>query len=209
MSRSALLLGATGLVGRELLTQLLVDPAWKRIVVVARRPSGIHDPKVEEHVFPLDEMERHADVFRVDDVFCALGTTIKTAGSQAAFRVVDHDYPIRAGRLARAASASHYLLVSALGANPSSRIFYNRVKGDVERDLAALGFDSLTIVRPSLLLGPRAEVRLGERIAAMFAWLTPPKYKPIEAAAVAGAMIRAAHDAHRGVRIIESAEMRL
>jgi uncharacterized protein YbjT (DUF2867 family) len=205
---TALLLGATGLVGRELLSLLLDDDGVRRVVVITRRPTGVRHAKLDEQVFDLDRMDAHADVFQVDRIFCALGTTIKQAGSQERFRVVDHDYPLAAARLGKAHGASHYLLVSALGANADSRIFYNRVKGEVERDVIALGYRSTTIARPSLLLGDRGEVRLGERIGAKLAWLTPSKYKPIEAKDVAMAMVRLAREEAPGAKVVESAELR-
>jgi uncharacterized protein YbjT (DUF2867 family) len=162
---------------------------------------------LREEVFPLTEMEQHAGTFAVDAVFCALGTTIKTAGSQEAFRLVDHELPIRAARLALAHGARQYLLVTALGANAKSRVFYNRVKGEVERDLSTLGYPSVTIARPSLLLGPREEHRPGEQWAKRLAFLMAGKYKAIEAGKVARALVHAAHAARPGVTILESREM--
>jgi uncharacterized protein YbjT (DUF2867 family) len=206
--RSVLLLGATGLVGREVLSLLLDDRDVSRVAVIARRATGVTHPKLDEHVFDLDRMDAHAEVFKVDQIVCALGTTIRQAGSQEQFRIVDHDYPLTAARLGKAHSARHYLLVSALGANAQSRVFYNRVKGEVERDVIAAGYRGTTIARPSLLLGERAEVRLGERIAARLAWLTPSKYKPIEACDVAKALVRLAEKDAPGVNIVESAALR-
>jgi uncharacterized protein YbjT (DUF2867 family) len=153
-------------------------------------------------------MEQHADLFAVDQIICALGTTIKQAGSQERFREVDHDYPLTAARLGLAHGAHHYLLVSALGANAKSRIFYNRVKGELEHDLRALGYPSLTILRPSLLLGNRAEHRLGERIASRLAWLMPPRMKPVQATDVARTLLESARADAPGVRLVESREMR-
>jgi uncharacterized protein YbjT (DUF2867 family) len=207
--RSALLLGATGLVGRELLSLLLADDDVSRVVVIARRPTGTKHAKLDEHVFDLGAMEQHADVFAVDQIFCALGTTIKVAGSQERFRLVDYEYPVSAAQLGKANGATHYLLVSALGANAQSRVFYNRVKGEVEREVMAMNYRSTTIVRPSLLLGNRDEYRRGERIAAKLAWLTPSKYKPIEARDVAKGLARLAKEEQPGVRVVESRELRL
>jgi len=207
--RNVLLLGATGLVGREVLTLLLNDAGAGRVVVIARRPTGARHAKLEEHVFDLGEMAAHADVFAVDQIVCALGTTIKVAGSQERFRTVDHDYPLEAARIGKTKGATHYLLVSSMGANAHSRVFYSRVKGETERDLIALGYRSTTIVRPSLLLGDRAEHRAGERIAAHFAWLMPPKYKPIEARDVAKALVRLAGEQPAGVKVVESRELRV
>lgn len=206
--RRALLLGATGLVGRELLDLLLHDAAISAVRVIARRATGAQSPKLEEHVLDLDAMEQHRALFDVDAIFCALGTTIKVAGSQDRFRMIDHGYPLTAARLGRERNAQHFLLVSALGADPHSRVFYNRVKGEVERDLLALGYPRTTIARPSLLLGDRTEFRLGERIFAHAGWLMPPAYKPIAARDVARALIRAAHTQEAPVAILESKAMR-
>jgi uncharacterized protein YbjT (DUF2867 family) len=202
------LLGATGLVGGELLRLLLDEPFYDRVVVVGRRSAGVVHPKVEEHLLELDRMGERPELFAVDTIFCALGTTIKAAGSQEAFRRVDHDYPIAAAKLGVAQGARHYLLVSSLGANADSRIFYNRVKGEVERDLRALPYPSITIARPSLLLGARGEFRLGERVAAHLGWLMPPGMRPIEAADVARALVAAGREQASGVHILESRAMR-
>jgi uncharacterized protein YbjT (DUF2867 family) len=206
--RTHLILGATGLVGSELLRQSLDDPRVTRVVVIARRATGITHAKLDQRIFELMEMEQHAHAFaNVDALFCALGTTIKTAGSQERFRVVDHDLPLLAARVAHAHHVPHYLLVSALGANARSRVFYNRVKGETEEDLRAIGFPTLTIARPSLLLGNRTEYRRGERIAAKLAFLMPPSMKPVQASAVARAMIASSFDDAPGVRVIESKAM--
>lgn len=196
------------MVGREILRQLLADDTATHVVVIARSPTGVRHAKLEEHVFELVEMERHAEVFAADSILCALGTTIKKAGSQERFRNVDHDLPLLAARLGVAAGARHYLVVSSLGANPRSRVFYNRVKGELEEDLRGLGYSQLTIARPSLLLGNRNEVRLGERLFAHLGWLMPPSYKPIHARDVARALVALSHDETPGTRVVESQELR-
>lgn len=206
--RTHLILGATGLVGREVLQLLLAEEQTSRVVAIVRRPTGVQHPKLDERVGDLSQMERHADAFAVDDIFCTLGTTIKVAGSQEAFRVVDHDLPLQAARLGLAHGARHFLIVTALGADARSRIFYNRVKGEVEDALRGLGYPRLTIARPSLLLGERAEFRLGERIFAHLGWLMPPAYKPIEARDVARALVALSRDERPGTRIVESRALR-
>lgn len=208
MQRTALLLGATGLVGRELLALLLDDPDVARVTVIVRRHTGVVHPKLDEHLLDLSEMEKRAGLFAVDQLFCALGTTIKQAGSEERFRLVDHDYPLTAARLGRQQGATHYLLVSALGADAGSRIFYNRVKGEVERDLTALQYPSTTIARPSLLLGERHEFRMGERVFSHFGWLMPPKYKPIHVRDVARALVALSREDVPGVKFVESKELR-
>ncbi len=206
-SRRILLLGATGLVGSELLSLLLADDSVERVNVVARRASGHSHPKLSEKIFDLTEMDRHAVLFVVDQIFCALGTTIKAAGSQERFRMIDHDLPVTAARIGRMRGATHFLLVSSLGADRNSRAFYTRVKGETEDDIIALNYPALTIARPSLLLGPRKERRLGEELAKPLGWLMPKKYRPIEAATVARALTTAAREDRAGVRVLDSSEM--
>lgn len=207
MPRHVAILGATGLVGRQLLEQLAADDSVSRIHVIGRRASEHPSPKITSYVFDLSTLAQRSDALRVEQIFCALGTTIATAGSQEQFRVVDYDYPLAAARLGLEAGAHHFLLVSALGADPKSRVFYNRVKGELESSLRPL-YRSVTIARPSLLLGERAERRRGEELAKKFAWVTPDKYKPIQARTVARALVDAAQRDEPGVAILESRDMR-
>jgi uncharacterized protein YbjT (DUF2867 family) len=206
--RSVLIAGATGLVGRDCLRQLEVDAGVSRIVAITRRPLTGVSSKVEVHVVNFENLEAHRALFSVDQVFCALGTTIKTAGSEAAFRHVDYDFPVAIARLGREQGATHFLLVSAIGASARSRFFYNRVKGDVEDVIRTLGYRSVTIVRPSLLLGERAEFRLGERIAMLVADIVPKKYRPVEARDVAAELVDAARADTPGFHVIENSEIR-
>lgn len=208
--RVVLLVGATGLVGSECLHRLVADPGVAQVRVLVRRPlpGTAPHPKVTQAVVDFDRLEETREFFAVNQVLCALGTTIRQAGSQAAFRRVDHDYPVAVGRLALAAGARHYLLVSSLGADPGARAFYPRVKGEVERAIVNLGYRSTTIARPSLLLGARREFRLGERVASRLGFLLPARARPVAAAQVAAALVRAAADDRPGVRILENAELR-
>lgn len=214
MPHTVALLGASGLVGRECLRLLAADARFGRIVSIGRRAlphaalAGLDGSRITQRVVDMDRLAESGDVFAVDRVICALGTTIKVAGSREAFRHVDYDMPIEAARLALAAGAAHFLLVSALGANPRSRIFYNRVKGDVEAALLALPFRATTIVRPSLLLGAREEVRRGERIGQAVGWLIPGRYRPVRAQDVARTLVDEAASERAGARIIESDEIR-
>ena len=189
---------------------LATDPAFARVVVLTRRALPVEQTAghVEPHVVEFDNLSAQASHFRVDQIMCAMGTTIRQAGSQARFRVVDYEYPLAAARLGLEQGATHYLLVSSIGSNPRSRAFYPRVKGELESALLALPYRSVTIARPSLLLGPRAEFRLGEHIAKRLAFLTPGNYKPVHAHAVAAALVRAAKEDLPGRRIIESREIR-
>lgn len=206
---SVLVIGATGLVGREAVRLLLADPAFDRVVVLARRPPepAVHAPKLETRIVDFERLDDVADAFAVDAIICALGTTMKQAGTQDRFRRVDHDYVVTAARLGRERGAKHFLVVSAIGADAAAKVFYNRVKGEVEDDLRHLGYSSLTIVRPSLLLGARHELRVGEAIAKRFHWLPLGKYKPVAAAAVAGELVRAAAHPVPGVRVVESGDI--
>jgi uncharacterized protein YbjT (DUF2867 family) len=211
---TALLLGATGLVGGHVLDQLLADPAYRRVTVLGRRPVARMDSKLDQRSADFDRLGDHAISFAVDDVFCCLGTTIAIAGSQEAFRRVDHDYVVDAARLAAEHGARRFLLVTAAGANARSRIFYNRVKGQAEDAVRALPLESVVILRPSLLLGERTGERSGEKLAQrlmpVVGWMMVGplrRYRAVEAATVARAMVRLAREAPRGVRVVESEEI--
>lgn len=207
-SRTALLVGATGLIGGHCLRLLAADPFYSRVIVLARRPLTDTLPtKVEAHVVDFDRLDALPAQVRADHIFCALGTTIKLAGSPEAFRRVDLDYPIALAKLALARGADHFLVVSSLGANADSRMLYSRTKGEMEQQLTAMSFRSITIFRPSLLLGERKEFRLGEEVAKRLDFLMPLRYKPIQASRVASAMISVAKENRPGTRILESAEI--
>ena len=207
---SLLIVGATGLVGRECVRRALGDPAFARVVVLTRRPFEMmpRPPALDAHVVDFERLDAHAPLFAVDAIICALGTTIRQAGSRARFRRVDLEYPLAVARIGLERGARHFLLVSSLGADARSRVFYSRVKGEVEDALLAMPYRAVTIARPSLLLGERAEFRLGEEIAKRLAPLIPRAYKPVPATAVAAALVRAAREDRPGHRIIESAEIR-
>ncbi len=193
--RIALVAGATGLVGRECLRLLAEDANVEEVRALVRKPLSVETQAlgIRECRVDFDRLEEHADWFEVDWAFCALGTTMRQAGSQDAFRRVDFDYPLSVARTARTAGARHFLLVSAVGADARSKVFYNRVKGELEEAVSQLGYPSLTIARPSLLLGERSPPRIGEEIGKRLAWLFPPKWKPVQASQVASALLRAAH----------------
>jgi len=215
VSRSALVAGATGLVGSHVLELLLADPEWSHVVTVGRRKPSQQHAKLEQRVLDLSELERVSDIPHVDDVFCCLGTTIKQAGSQRAFRLVDHDFVVGLARAGLRAGATQVLLVSAIGADPESRVFYSRVKGETEAAIRKLPYRGIQIFRPSLLLGDRSEFRLGERIATLGASVLPAllfgrlrRYRPIQAATVAQAMVSIAKEAPRGPSVFEYDAMR-
>ena len=208
-SRTALVLGSTGLVGSECLRQLVLDDTCTGVIALTRRAQErtIASPKLEIHTVDFDRLADHADLFDVDQVFCALGTTARKTPSRDLYRRIDYEYPLTAARLALEKGASHYLVVTAIGANAGSRIFYNRLKGELEDSLSLLDFRSLTIARPSVIIGDRAESRRAERIAWSLAFMTPRKYKPVPASRVATALVTAARDDFPGLRIIENPEM--
>ncbi|HEX8176859.1 MAG TPA: oxidoreductase [Pyrinomonadaceae bacterium] len=205
------MLGATGLVGGHCLELLLEDDAYLRVVSLGRRETGRQHPKLEEHLIDFERLKDSSHLFRGDDLFCCLGTTIKKAGSQAAFRQVDFTYPVEAARIASENGTAQFLLVSAIGADSGSRIFYNRTKGEVEEAVAKFPFRGVQIFRPSLLLGERREFRAGERMAEkamkLFSFLLAgplKKYRPVPARDVAAAMIRVATQNPAGVNHFDS-----
>lgn len=215
MSRTALLAGATGLVGGQVLEQLLAAAAWSRVVTVGRRTLPLRHDKLEQRIVDLGALAAQADLPRVDDVFCCLGTTIKQAGSQAAFRRVDHDFVLGLANAGLQLGATQFLLVSAIGADAASRVFYSRVKGEVEAAIRALPYRAVQIFRPGLLLGKRAEQRFGERIAMAVMPVVHPfligrlrRYHSIDARDVARAMVRIAREAPRGPNVWEYDGMR-
>jgi len=194
---------------------LLEDPAYARVTVLARRELRLAHKKLDQRVVGFDRLAQIADFPRVHDVFCCLGTTMKQAGSPDAFRNVDCTYVVELARVAVRHRASQFLVVTALGADPRSRIFYNRVKGDAEEALRRLQFEGIQIFRPSLLVGARAESRPAERVAGLlsplvaWAFVGPlARYRPIKAEAVARAMARVAREAPRGTHVYESEEIR-
>ncbi|MDP9348399.1 MAG: oxidoreductase [Gemmatimonadota bacterium] len=213
-ARTALVAGATGLVGGHLVDLLLEDPAWDAVTVLARRPLSRAHPKLRQEVVDFDRLEEHAGGLHATDVFCALGTTIRAAGSREAFRRVDLEYPRRLAEIASRSGAERFLLVSALGADARSRVFYNQVKGEAEAAVRAHPFAGVAVFRPSLLLGERTEHRPGEEVAKRLSGplgflLVGPlrKYRPIQARTVARAMVRLAREGVRGVRVVESDEI--
>lgn len=207
MSKIALLAGSTGLIGNQLLELLLADSHYSKIIALSRKPLSIANSKLENIVLEVEQLENHSQL-KADDVFCCLGTTMKQAGSQAAFRKVDFDYPLQLAKIQKANGAQQFLLVSALGANKNSGIFYNKVKGEVEEAITSVGFKALHIFRPSLLLGSRKDHRSGEEAAKVFykifGFLIPKKYQGLESIKVARAMQALAKQEHTGVSVYES-----
>jgi len=206
--KTLLIVGATGLVGRAVLRLALADVSIGRVIAPTRRALDLQHEKLVNPVVDFDALPAGAHWWAADAVICTLGTTIKKAGSQAAFRKVDYDYPLEVARFARADGVDTYALVSSLGANAKSRTFYLRTKGETERDLAAGGFSSLTILRPSLIGGGRDERRWGEalglKLFAALGPLLPRRYRIAPAERIAATLLAAVREARPGVRIVES-----
>lgn len=160
--KTAILLGATGLVGGQLLQQLLEHPAYGRVVVLSRRPLKEVSPRLQVHLVDFDRPADFAHLLKGEDLFCALGTTIKKAGSKEAFYQVDYTYTFEVAQAARKNGTAQLMLVSSVGADPDSLFFYTRVKGELEEALKALDFWALHLFRPSVLMGDRKEFRLGK-----------------------------------------------
>ena len=207
--RTALIAGASGLVGGECLQRLLATDSYSTLTVVTRRSLGAtaKHPKVREVIVDFARLDRVAADLRADHVFCALGTTIGKAGSQAKFRQVDYEYPRHLAQLALDNGARHFSLVSALGASSKARVFYSRVKGELEDALRAMGWPSLCLLRPSVIAGDRQESRPLERLSELLLKFGPATYRPVAAGTIAAAMIATALREPPGVTILESREI--
>jgi uncharacterized protein YbjT (DUF2867 family) len=214
MQKTALLAGATGLIGSQLLPLLLQSERYAKVIVVGRRAVPVIHPKLVQVTTELDKLEEVRLKLIADDVYCCLGTTMAQAGSKEAFFKVDFLYVVQLAAVAASNFASQLLVVSSMGADAESRIYYSRVKGEMETAVRQTPFRAIHLFRPSLLLGARAQPRLGERLAAVVLRVLNPlmrgpllKYRPVTGATVAAAMLRAAEDDGGGVRVHESAEL--
>lgn len=213
--RTALLAGATGLVGGALLPMLLADEHYQQVHVLVRRPAPDMKADARLQLHRVDFARLPTAFPAVDDVYIALGTTIKVAGSEAAFRQVDLEFVLNTARAARAAGATRLAVVSALGADPASRVFYNRVKGEMQAAITQLGYTLVVIAQPSLLLGDRAALgqpsRTGEvwaaRLLGPLGRLLPNGIRPIAASTVAAALLAAMLEAKPGVLLLKSGDM--
>lgn len=198
--------GATGLVGSACLQLLLDSEKYDHVVAIGRKESGLQHPKLKNIIVDFEQLDNLSPDKPIHDVYCCLGTTIKKAGSPENFRKVDYDFVMNVARWADSHGAKRLMLVSAIGADASSRIFYSKVKGEVERDVAKLNISEIHIFQPSLLLGNRNEFRFGESVgAAMMVLLKPflrgklAKYHPIKGADLARAMYAAAFQKKEGI----------
>jgi len=202
--RTATLIGATGLVGGELLSLLLDDNYFRKIRILVRRPFTMNHPKLERKIVDFSDADSLlVDLDESDVVFCTIGTTMKKVkGNKEIYRKIDYDIPVNVARYCKIMNCKNYIVVSAVGADSGSRNFYLKLKGEVEDILRKVGIESTYIMRPSMLLGKRNEFRFGERIVIplikKIAFLLPSRYKPIEARDVARAMLAAAKRHEKG-----------
>lgn len=205
-----LLLGATGLVGRHVLSLALADDRVSQVVAPTRHPLAEH-AKLYAPIVDFEQLPDEAALWGVDAVICALGSTLKAAGSKAAFRRVDYRYPLACAELAKKWHCPTFVLTSALAANANSPFFYSRVKGQLEQDLALMGFDSLTFVRPNVISGDRPQERLGEvvviRIISFLSPILPASCQISPATNIAKALLNAAINPTKGVHIISSKQL--
>jgi uncharacterized protein YbjT (DUF2867 family) len=206
-----MLVGATGLVGGQVLQQLLDDARCDAVIAPTRRALGLANPALLNPIVDFEQLPADAAWWAVDAVICALGSTIRQAGSREAFARIDHDYPLQVAEQARAHGAHAFVLNSAMGADAGSRIFYNQVKGRLEQDLRGLGYPSLTLVRPGLIGGERKERRTGEHLASLVLGtlgpILPRAWRINPAERIAAAMVEAALQPRPGVHVIGSAEL--
>ena len=209
--KTALIAGATGLVGGEVLKLLIEEAQYKKVIVFTRRELSYKNTKIEQHIVDFNQLEKYQSFVKADHVFCCLGTTMKKAGSKENFYRVDFKYSYELARLAKENNVLQFNLISSIGANKRSLVFYNKVKGELETAIAQLGFYIFNIFRPSLLLGDRKENRTGEKFGIMLASVIAPllmgdlkKYRAVDAQLVAKAMIKAALNEKPGEHIIES-----
>ena len=207
--KTAIVLGATGLIGKKVTEHLLKNDAYSTVIILVRQTLNINHPKLKQHIFNYDEIDN--TLLKGDDLFCCLGTTIKTAGSKDAFRKVDLDYVVNVAKAAKENGINHFAVVSSMGADKQSNIFYNKTKGEMEEAIKSIGFDSTYIIRPSLLLGNRKEFRVGELIVKFFmislSFLIPKKYRAIYDVQVALAMIHFMNQTERGFFVKENDEL--
>lgn len=209
--KTAIIAGATGLIGKELLQKLVNSDQYNLIYVISRRSIGLVDNKIRELVTDFENISELRIEQPVDDVFCTLGSTIKKAGSRENFKKVDYEYVVSLAILGKKSGATKFIVVSAMGADQKSTVFYNQIKGMTEETLKNIGFNELIILQPSLLLGKRSEFRLAERIATIFMntlnVLIPDNYKAVSAEKVAGCMLKMALRTNDPVAVIKSGEI--
>jgi uncharacterized protein YbjT (DUF2867 family) len=207
--KTALIIGATGLVGSKIVRRLNDSKFYSRVILLVRRKSDFNHLKFEERLIDFDNIDPES--IKGDDVFCAIGTTIKKAGSKENQYKIDCEYPYNIAHIAKQNGTKQFILVSSIGADYNSNNFYLRTKGELEKKISELNFETFIILRPSIILGKRNEFRLGETIGVFFINLFSPlffgslkKYKGVRASAIASRMVIAANQNLKGKHIIES-----
>ncbi|MGB0432098.1 MAG: NAD(P)H-binding protein [Bacteroidia bacterium] len=213
--KTALISGSTGLTGGYLLNLLLESPSYNKVISLVRKPTGKQNDKLEEKVINFENLESEISAISAEDVFICLGTTIKKAKTQENFKKVDLEYPIKIAKTLNQNGAKQLAVVSAMGANSKSKIFYNRTKGQMEDALEKVGYENLFILQPSLLMGNRNEFRLGEKISQKVMCIVDPlmvgpakKYRSINAYDVAFAMLALCNGSLSGLNRIESEDIK-
>ena len=209
--KTALVIGSTGLIGSQLLQLLLASDDYNKVIAFTKRDMGLKHPKLTQHIIDFDKPETYKELVVGDYFFCTIGTTIKNAGSQQAFRKVDFEYPKQFATFALLNKVKQFLIISSLGADATSGNFYLKTKGEIQDFLKDCDFESVSVLQPSLLLGDRTEFRFGEKVGGFFMKMLPflffgnlKKYKPIESTTVAKALLKIAQNNNKGFKIYES-----
>lgn len=207
--KTAIVIGATGLVGVNLVGKLNDSKAYEKVILLVRRKTELNHLKIEEKIIDFDTID--AELVKADDIFCAIGTTLKKAGSKENQYKIDCEYPATIAKMGRQNGVKQFILVSSIGADKNSSNFYLRTKGELEEKIAQLNFDAFIILRPSFIIGDRKEFRLGEIIGIFFASLLRPlmlgglkKYRGVHAISIAKKMVKLANENLKGKIIVES-----
>ena len=192
MKKTAIILGATGLTGSILLNKLLKDDSFEKIKLFSRSSAEKNSPKIEEHLIDMFQLEDHSDTFKADVVFCCIGTTKAKTPDKATYKKIDYGIPVAAAKLAKKNGIKTFIVISVMGADANSSIFYNKTKGEMQRDVVKQNIEKTYVLEPSLIVGDRNENRFGENVAIFFmktfGFLIPKKYKMIKAETIAEAM---------------------
>jgi len=205
MTKTAIIIGATGLTGRILLNMLLADNTFERIKLFSRSSVHIDNPKIEEHIIDMFALEDHSEEFMGDVVFCCIGTTNAKTPDKNKYLKIDYGIPVAAARISRKNMIHKFIVMSTMGADPKSTVFYNKTKGEMEKDVLQCEIENTYILQPSLIGGRRAEIRKGERIAkwmmGTFNFMIPKKYEMIHPELISKAMLWLSKNDFSGTRI--------
>jgi len=211
MKKTAIILGATGLTGGILLEILLKDNRYGKIKLFSRSSVDVSHPKQEEHLLDLFDLSKYLKVFTGDEVFCCIGTTNAKTPDNKSYRKIDYGIPVAAAKLCKENSIKTFMVISAMGANPKSKVFYNKTKGEMERDVLAQQIKNTFILRPSLIVGNRKEKRMGESLAIFIFGIIKPllskKHASISPEAIAKTMVYVANNGNV-LNIIESDQIK-